>query len=50
MLEIETDKVSMEVEAQESGVLLKILKGEGEVVPVTETIGYIGEKGEALEG
>ncbi len=48
LLEIETDKVSMEVEAQESGVLLKILKGEGEVVPVTETIGYIGEKGEAI--
>jgi pyruvate dehydrogenase E2 component (dihydrolipoamide acetyltransferase) len=48
LLEIETDKVSMEVEAQESGVLLKILRGEGEVVPVTETIGYIGEKGEPV--
>jgi pyruvate dehydrogenase E2 component (dihydrolipoamide acetyltransferase) len=48
LLEIETDKVGMEVEAQESGVLLKILKSEGEVVPVTETIGYIGEKGETI--
>ncbi|TVR07082.1 MAG: hypothetical protein EA403_00175, partial [Spirochaetaceae bacterium] len=48
LLEIETDKVSMEVEAEFAGVLLKILKGPGEVVPVTETIGYIGEAGESV--
>ena len=48
LLEIETDKVSMEVEAEFAGVLLRILKGPGEVVPVTETIGYIGDAGESV--
>jgi pyruvate dehydrogenase E2 component (dihydrolipoamide acetyltransferase) len=46
LLEILTDKVVMEVEAQVSGTLIKILKEEGEVVPVTKTIGYLGEAGE----
>ncbi|MEL7654830.1 MAG: dihydrolipoyl dehydrogenase [Bacillota bacterium] len=48
ILEILTDKVNMEVEAQVSGILIKILKREGEVVPVTQTIGYIGEAGETI--
>lgn len=48
LLEIETDKVAMEVEAERSGVLLKITRGAGETVPVTEPIGYIGEKGEQV--
>jgi pyruvate dehydrogenase E2 component (dihydrolipoamide acetyltransferase) len=48
ILEIETDKVAMEVEAERSGVLLKITRGEGETVPVTEPIGYIGEEGEEV--
>ncbi|MFO7780466.1 MAG: dihydrolipoamide acetyltransferase family protein, partial [Spirochaetia bacterium] len=42
------DKVAMEVEAERSGVLLKITRGEGETVPVTETIGYIGDEGEEV--
>ena len=49
LLEILTDKVNMEVESMDSGVLLKILRFEDEVVPVTETIGYIGEAGEKIE-
>ena len=48
LLEIETDKVNMEVEAPASGVLLKIFRPEGETVPVTETIGWIGEPGEKV--
>lgn len=48
LLEIETDKVSMEVEAMNSGVLLKILAHEGDEVPVVRTIAYIGEPGEAV--
>lgn len=48
LLEIMTDKVNMEVEAETSGYLLKILKNEGEVVPVIATIGYIGEKDEDI--
>lgn len=47
LLEIMTDKTSMELEAEESGYLIKILKGDGETVPVTEIIGYIGAEGEA---
>jgi len=48
LLEIETDKVSMEVEAEADGVLLAVTRGEGDVVPVTETIGYIGREGEPV--
>ena len=46
LLEIETDKTAMEVEAPASGILLEILAQNGEVVPVTRTIGYIGAAGE----
>ena len=49
LLEIETDKVTMEIESPASGVLLKILRRGGETVPVTLTIGYIGRPGEKLE-
>ena len=48
LLEIETDKVSMEVEAEVSGYLLATLREPGDVVPVIETIGYLGEKGEEV--
>ena len=48
LLEIETDKVTMEVEAEVSGVLLGVLHDAGDEVPVTRTIGYIGRAGEAL--
>ncbi len=46
LFEVETDKVNMEVEALVSGILLKILRDPGEVVPVTEIIGYMGDAGE----
>lgn len=46
LLEIETDKVAMEVEAEVSGYLLNILHGEGDEVEVIKTIGYIGDKDE----
>ena len=48
LLEIETDKVSMEIEATVSGTLLKILANEGDTVPVIQTIGYIGTPGETI--
>ena len=44
-----TDKVSLEVEAYNSGYLLKVLRDQGEEVPVTEVIAYIGEKDEKTE-
>lgn len=46
LLEIETDKVAMEVEAEVSGYLLSILHDAGDEVDVIKTIGYIGEKDE----
>lgn len=49
LLEINSDKTNMEIEAEDSGVLLKIVRQEGDVVPVTEVIGYIGAKGEVVE-
>ncbi len=49
IIEIETDKVTMEVEAEASGILLKKLYGDGAVVPATETIGWLGAEGETIE-
>lgn len=49
ILEIMTDKTSMEIEAEASGVLLKILRHAGDMVPVTEVIAYIGQPAESLE-
>jgi pyruvate dehydrogenase E2 component (dihydrolipoamide acetyltransferase) len=47
LYELDTDKVTQEVEADFSGVLLKIAVQEGEV-PVGRTIGVIGEQGEEV--
>lgn len=46
ILEIETDKTTMQVEAMNDGYLLNKLYEAGDEVPVVTTIGYIGEKGE----
>jgi len=48
LYELDTDKVTQEVEADASGVLLKIAVTEGEV-EVGKTIAVIGERGEAVE-
>jgi pyruvate dehydrogenase E2 component (dihydrolipoamide acetyltransferase) len=48
LYELDTDKVTQEVEADASGVLLKIAVAEGEV-PVGKTIAVIGEQGESVE-
>ena len=50
LLEIVTDKVNMEVEAESTGTLLKILAQAGDVVPVVQTIAWIGEPGEKIPG
>src|SRR4051795_3596792 len=49
LYELDTDKVTQEVEADFSGVLLKIAVSEGEV-PVGRTIAVIGEQGEDVPG
>jgi pyruvate dehydrogenase E2 component (dihydrolipoamide acetyltransferase) len=48
LYELDTDKVTQEVEADASGVLLKIAVAEGEV-PVGRTIAVIGEQGESVQ-
>lgn len=48
IIEIETDKVTMEAESPADGILLKKLFEDGAVVPVLTTIGYVGEPGEKL--
>jgi pyruvate dehydrogenase E2 component (dihydrolipoyllysine-residue acetyltransferase) len=45
LFELDTDKVTQEVEAEASGVLLKIVVPEGEV-PVGTAVAYVGEAGE----
>lgn len=48
IMEIETDKVTMEAEAPASGILLQCLHQDGDVVPVLESVGYIGQPGDKL--
>ncbi|MBM3701740.1 MAG: 2-oxo acid dehydrogenase subunit E2 [Actinobacteria bacterium] len=48
LFEVMTDKVTLEVESYNSGILRKILRTEGEEVPVTEVIAYIGERDEEI--
>lgn len=48
LFEVMTDKVSLEVESYNSGILRKILKGEGDEVPVTEVVAYIGTGDEEM--
>jgi pyruvate dehydrogenase E2 component (dihydrolipoamide acetyltransferase) len=49
LYELDTDKVTQEVEAEASGTLLKILGQEGEEIAVGKRIAVIGEEGEAVE-
>jgi len=42
LVELETDKVSVEVPATQSGILEKILKAEGSTVAIGEALGLIG--------
>jgi 2-oxoglutarate dehydrogenase E2 component (dihydrolipoamide succinyltransferase) len=47
LVELETDKVSLEVTADQAGVLSSIAKAEGETVTVGETLGVISTDGAA---
>ncbi|MHC4581037.1 MAG: biotin/lipoyl-containing protein, partial [Planctomycetota bacterium] len=46
---VESDKATFEVEAYESGVVLKILHDAGAEVKVLDPIAYLGEPGESIE-
>ena len=45
---VSTDKISMEVEAPENGILAGISHQVGDIVPVTEIIAYIVQPGESV--
>jgi pyruvate dehydrogenase E2 component (dihydrolipoamide acetyltransferase) len=47
LVEIETDKVVVEVEAPGDGILAAISAGEGAVIPVGQTIAWLVQPGEA---
>ena len=48
IMEIETDKITMEAEAPGTGILLAKLVEDGATVPVLQVIGYIGQPGEKI--
>ena len=48
ILKVESDKAVLDVEAERSGILLKIVTGEGIEIPCGEVIGYLGEPGEQV--
>src|SRR6266699_6929968 len=50
LVELETDKVNVEVSAEQSGVLQKIHKQEGDEVTVGDVLGMIGESVEESAG
>ena len=49
LLEIETDKAVMDVEAPDSGILLKRYYQEGQTAPATQRIAILGTAGESPE-
>ncbi len=50
LFEMETDKLTITMDATAGGTLLKILRGSGSVVPITEPIAIVGEPGEDISG
>jgi pyruvate dehydrogenase E2 component (dihydrolipoamide acetyltransferase) len=50
LFEMETDKLTITIDSPFSGKLLKIIREEGETVPITEPIAVIGSEGEDVSG
>lgn len=48
IMEVETDKATLEVESLVEGIVLKIISQEGQTVPVGDVVGYVGNKGDLL--
>lgn len=46
--EIESDKATLELEAQVAGTLLHLLHGPGDVVPIGANLAIVGDKGEDI--
>ena len=50
LFEMETDKLTITMDAEVSGTMLKILHGAGDTVPITEPIAIVGEAGTDVSG
>lgn len=48
LFEMETDKLTITMDAEVSGTMLKIIHHEGDVVPITEPIAIVGAPGEDI--
>ena len=48
VVELETEKVSYELDSPAEGILLKILTREGAEVPVGDSVCHIGQPGDAI--
>src|SRR3954452_17044615 len=48
LVEIDTDKATMEYEAESDGTLLQILVAEGETAPIGAPIAWVGASDEAV--
>lgn len=49
LFEMETDKLHIVIDSPVAGTLLKIVHPEGDTVPITQIIAYIGEPGESVK-
>jgi len=47
--EVETEKAVFEVNAPRDGILIKIIKEDGEEAEILTAIGYVGDKGEKID-
>ena len=47
--EVETDKAAMDWESDQEGVVLHIIAGEGNAIPVNGRVAILGEEGESFE-
>ena len=50
LVEIETDKANMTYDADTDGVLIEVVAGEGDTLPIGEVIARIGDEGEEPSG
>ncbi|MFW5841201.1 MAG: 2-oxo acid dehydrogenase subunit E2 [Planctomycetota bacterium] len=50
LYEVETDKATVEIEAEQEGTLARIVVGEGQTVAVKTPIAYLGEDVSAVDG
>lgn len=50
LFSVATDKLTNDIEAEDDGVLLKILCGAGETAECKAVLGYLGQSGEAVPG